>query len=245
MSALQINSSQPSELISKFTHSSTLRDKQSNYSCGACSLDLLSVFPSSSSCLNVFSSDTAGQERFRAITRSYYRGAHGILIVYDVTDAVSFCHVRSWLSELARFHSPSSISSDVLSPVSHIVSSSFVSNDPTMPSLILVGNKADCPAALRQVTFQQGQALASSLGIPFLETSAKTSANVERAFFDLAAQMKVRLVKNHQLLADKINQQKKRSQVVNMDAPASSDDLWLRWLCPGLTCLFSGFSGRR
>ena len=44
--------------------------------------------------------DTAGQERFRTITSSYYRGAHGIIVVYDVTDADSFDHVKTWLDEI-------------------------------------------------------------------------------------------------------------------------------------------------
>lgn len=47
--------------------------------------------------------DTAGQERFRTITSSYYRGAHGIIIVYDVTDTDSFNHVKEWLNEIDRY----------------------------------------------------------------------------------------------------------------------------------------------
>ncbi|KAH3765245.1 Ras family protein [Pelomyxa schiedti] len=47
--------------------------------------------------------DTAGQERFRTITSSYYRGAHGIIIVYDITDAVSFNNVKQWMQEIERY----------------------------------------------------------------------------------------------------------------------------------------------
>jgi Ras-related protein Rab-1A len=46
--------------------------------------------------------DTAGQERFRTITSSYYRGAHGIIVVYDVTDQESFNNVKQWLHEINR-----------------------------------------------------------------------------------------------------------------------------------------------
>lgn len=49
--------------------------------------------------------DTAGQERFRTITSSYYRGAHGIIVVYDITDAESFSNVRMWLKEVERYGS--------------------------------------------------------------------------------------------------------------------------------------------
>ena len=47
--------------------------------------------------------DTAGQERFRTITSSYYRGAHGIIVVFDVTDQESFNNVKQWLNEIDRY----------------------------------------------------------------------------------------------------------------------------------------------
>lgn len=49
--------------------------------------------------------DTAGQERFRTITSSYYRGAHGIIVVYDVTDSDTFDNVKQWLQEIERYWS--------------------------------------------------------------------------------------------------------------------------------------------
>ena len=111
--------------------------------------------------------DTAGQERFRTITSSYYRGAHGIIVVYDVTDAESFNNVKQWLHEIDRYASEN-------------------------VNKLLVGNKSDLTSK-RAVTFDQGKELADSLGIEFLETSAKVATNVEKAFMTMAAQIKSRM----------------------------------------------------
>lgn len=108
--------------------------------------------------------DTAGQERFRTITSSYYRGAHGIIIVYDVTDQESFNNVKSWLQEIDRFASE------------HVCK-------------LLVGNKNDLKAK-KVVDTETAKAFADSLGIKFLETSAKESENVEEAFRTMAAEIK-------------------------------------------------------
>ena len=111
--------------------------------------------------------DTAGQERFRTITSSYYRGAHGIIVVYDVTDADSFNNVKQWLHEIDRYAAEN-------------------------VNKLLVGNKSDLTSK-RVVTTEQGKEFADSLGIEFLETSAKTSANVEQAFLTMASQIKARM----------------------------------------------------
>lgn len=111
--------------------------------------------------------DTAGQERFRTITSSYYRGAHGIIVVYDVTDAESFNNVKQWLHEIDRYASEN-------------------------VNKLLVGNKSDL-VAKRAVTFEQGQEFANSLGIDFVETSAKNSTNVEKAFMVMSSQIKSRM----------------------------------------------------
>jgi Ras-related protein Rab-1A len=111
--------------------------------------------------------DTAGQERFRTITSSYYRGAHGIIIVYDITDAESFNNVKTWLQEIEKFASDN-------------------------VNKLLVGNKCDLTAQ-RQVDTQQAKEFADSLGIPFLETSAKTSTNVDQAFNKMTAEIKARI----------------------------------------------------
>ncbi|KAF0976200.1 hypothetical protein FDP41_004875 [Naegleria fowleri] len=108
--------------------------------------------------------DTAGQERFRTI---YYRGAHGIIIVYDVTDQDSFSNVKQWLSEIDRYASDN-------------------------VNKLLVGNKCDLTSK-KQVDRSTAEEFAKSLNIPFLETSAKNSTNVEQAFMTMAAEIKNRL----------------------------------------------------
>mmetsp|Transcript_8629 Transcript_8629/g.24218 ORF Transcript_8629/g.24218 Transcript_8629/m.24218 type:complete len:211 (+) Transcript_8629:212-844(+) len=111
--------------------------------------------------------DTAGQERFRTITSSYYRGAHGIIVVYDVTDNESFNNVKQWLHEIDRYACEN-------------------------VNKLLVGNKSDLTSK-RVVSTEQGKEFADSLGIEFLETSAKTSTNVEQAFLTMASQIKARM----------------------------------------------------
>jgi Ras-related protein Rab-1A len=111
--------------------------------------------------------DTAGQERFRTITSSYYRGAHGIIIVYDVTDQESFNNVKQWLNEIDRYASDN-------------------------VNKLLVGNKCDLTAN-KVVSYEAGKALADEMGIPFMETSAKSATNVEQAFMAMAASIKTRM----------------------------------------------------
>jgi len=111
--------------------------------------------------------DTAGQERFRTITSSYYRGAHGIIIVYDITDQVSFNNVKQWLQEIDRYACDN-------------------------VNKLLVGNKSDLTSK-RVVDTQAAKEFADSLGIPFLETSAKNSTNVEAAFVKMAEEIKNRM----------------------------------------------------
>lgn len=111
--------------------------------------------------------DTAGQERFRTITSSYYRGAHGIIVVYDVTDQESFNNVKQWLQEIDRYASEN-------------------------VNKLLVGNKCDLTAK-RAVEYNKAKEYADSLNIQFLETSAKSSTNVEQAFMTMASEIKSRM----------------------------------------------------
>jgi len=119
--------------------------------------------------------DTAGQERFRTITSSYYRGAHGIIVVYDVTDMESFNNVKQWLAEIERYACEG-------------------------VNKLLVGNKCDL-VQKKVVDYDMAKAFADSLDIPFLETSAKNATNVEKAFLTMAAEIKNRIANQPQVKA--------------------------------------------
>lgn len=104
--------------------------------------------------------DTAGQERFQTITTSYYHNANGIAVVYDVTNRESFDSVTRWFNDVNNLASPNVCK-------------------------ILIGNKTDLFNE-RVVTEKEGSELARSLGVGFLETSAKTAENVDKMFLTIA-----------------------------------------------------------
>ena len=107
--------------------------------------------------------DTAGQERFKNIIASYYRGAHGILLIYDVTDKDSFKNLSNWLIEIEK-----NASKNVLK--------------------VLIGNKSDLEDK-RVVTYNQGKEFADTYGLKFIETSAKKNLNVNEAFETLGREL--------------------------------------------------------
>jgi Ras-related protein Rab-2A len=104
--------------------------------------------------------DTAGQESFRSITRSYYRGAAGALLVYDITRRETFNHLTRWLEEARQNANQSMV-------------------------IMLIGNKSDLDHR-RQVPTEEGEKFARDHGLIFLEVSAKTDSNVEAAFINTA-----------------------------------------------------------
>lgn len=111
--------------------------------------------------------DTAGQESFLSLTRSYYRGAAGVLLVYDVTRRASFQQLDRWLADLRQ-------------------------TCPVNVEVTIVGNKNDDPTA-RQVSAAEGQAFADRHELRFVETSAKHDTNVDVAFRETAAAVLARV----------------------------------------------------
>ncbi|XP_072027074.1 ras-related protein Rab-10-like isoform X3 [Amphiura filiformis] len=104
--------------------------------------------------------DTAGQERFHTITTSYYRGAMGIMLVYDITQEKTFDNIAKWLRNIQE-HANEDVEK------------------------MLLGNKCDMEDK-RMISKERGEAISRENGIKFLETSAKANINVEKAFMTLA-----------------------------------------------------------
>jgi Ras-related protein Rab-1A len=116
--------------------------------------------------------DTAGQERFHNITTSYYRGAHCIILVYDITQLQTFRSLPRWRDQIKEFAHP-----DV--------------------QVLLVGNKCDLEDK-REVSFEDALEMAKEFGLELIETSAKESINVEKAFVQIstsALQTKIQKLK--------------------------------------------------
>ena len=107
--------------------------------------------------------DTAGQERFKNIIASYYRGAHGILLIYDVTEKDSFKNLSNWLIEIEK-----NANKNVLK--------------------VLIGNKTDLEEK-RVISYNQGKEFADMYGLKYIETSAKKNMNVREAFETLGREI--------------------------------------------------------
>ena len=103
--------------------------------------------------------DTAGQDKFRAITRNYYKGARGIILIYDVTNVKSYENIKKWINEIKE---------EIAEKV----------------TIVLIGNKIDNEAE-RKISKEQGEKLASDYNVQFFESSAKTGKGVNESVFYL------------------------------------------------------------
>ena len=103
--------------------------------------------------------DTAGQDRFLAITKNYYRGANGILLVFDITNLSSFEHIKNWIEQIKE-------------------------EAPEKIIIYLVGNKIDCTNNI-VISNEEGNKLAKQFSLKYYETSAKTNENVDSTFLEL------------------------------------------------------------
>lgn len=131
--------------------------------------------------------DTAGQERFKNITRAYYRGANGIILVYDVTVRSSFENVKIWIRDIKE-------------------------NSRGDQPLVLLGNKSDKKRD-QVIDSGEGEALAKELGIPFFEVSAKVRYNVDEAFQKITEMgVKYKVETKNQTFADVENEDMVRSK---------------------------------
>ena len=116
--------------------------------------------------------DTAGQERFRTITRAYYRGAHGFILVYDVGDIKSFENLKHWLEQI-REHA-----------------------DASRLDIVVAANK--CDDSRVAVPTEEGEEFARTNGCVFFEVSAKTGSNIDAMFTCLAELMVRRAIELHE-----------------------------------------------
>ena len=102
--------------------------------------------------------DTAGHEKFRIITTSYYKSAHAIILLYDITDKNSFSHIKNWMIDIDKFAKQGVLK-------------------------VLVGNKTDLEDQ-RKIIKEEGESLAKKYGINFFEVSAKDNINIEQLFLE-------------------------------------------------------------
>lgn len=122
--------------------------------------------------------DTAGQERFRSITQSYYRSAHALVLVYDISTRSTFECVPVWIREIEQYANPRAL-------------------------LALVGNKVDRED--REVPTHVGEEFANTYDMFFLETSAKEADNVEKLFTEIATKLTHEAKLNYQRYNGKPN----------------------------------------
>ena len=132
--------------------------------------------------------DTADHEKFRTITTSYYKSAHAIIILYDITEQSSFDHINNWMIEIDKFAKQGVLR-------------------------IIVGNKKDLESK-RQVSTKDAESLADKYGIKFMEVSAKDNTNIEALFLDIVKRLLENYLKSK---GDSINTPSTNNVVLKKD----------------------------
>lgn len=112
--------------------------------------------------------DTAGQERFKTVSSTYYRGSHGIIIVFDLTNKESFNNIKYWINEINKY---------------------TINQQP----IILVGNKSDLK---RCVPIEKINSLSNKYDLPYIETSAKYGDNIDHIFNLISKQISINRIPN-------------------------------------------------
>ena len=120
--------------------------------------------------------DTAGQEAFQAITRTYYKGAIGAILVYDISRRETFTHVKKWLEEVRNYCCKNVV-------------------------IILVGNKKNDLEDKRRVSYKEGEDFAKENGLIFLETSTKNSNDIDEAL-QLSIQCILKNIERGEIILD-------------------------------------------
>lgn len=121
--------------------------------------------------------DTSGQERFKSITASYYHGAHGIILMYDITESITFRNILTWLKEIDKYGQPGT-------------------------PMLLVANKCDL-LKRREVTPEDGKELANQYGMAYFESSARDNVNVDVVFTTLVKEIIPLHIKKYPNKSDK------------------------------------------
>eukprot|EP01126_Amoeba_proteus_P027156 TRINITY_DN2693_c0_g2_i9.p1 TRINITY_DN2693_c0_g2~~TRINITY_DN2693_c0_g2_i9.p1 ORF type:complete len:170 (+),score=44.57 TRINITY_DN2693_c0_g2_i9:337-846(+) len=142
--------------------------------------------------------DTAGQESFRSITRSYYRGAAGALLVFDVTRRESFNQLDEWLNDTKNHANEAMVT-------------------------VLIGNKIDLESR-RAVGEGEARDFAKNHGLVYVETSAKLATNVEEAFVACAKQIYEKILNNQIDLSSETSGVKVGPHVGQTSLPEKVDD---------------------
>ena len=138
-------------------------------------------------CIKIQIFDSCGEERFRTITKTYIKGAHGIIFIYDIHSKCSFENIRNWMRQIELI------------------------GDKSLKK-VLVGNKCDEP--YRDVSEEEGKNLADEYNIGFFETSAKTGKNVNEVFYYLVEEILKddEVIKKEQIKLSNKNDKNKKNE---------------------------------